>query len=82
MSRLSRKNRTDIEFKGCGGLTDAFDDAVKGTWRINDDEYDYICQTATDNELDCLMFDCVTFSDKRHSLTVINKFVNDYKELK
>tara|TARA_R110000782_G_scaffold177708_1_gene268656 strand:- start:124 stop:372 length:249 start_codon:yes stop_codon:yes gene_type:complete len=82
MSRLSRKNRTDIEFKGCGGLTDAFDDAVKGTWRINDDEYDYICQTATDNELDSLMFDCVTFSDKRHSLTVINKFVNDYKELK
>lgn len=43
MSRLKRKNRTDIEFKGCSGITDMMDDAVKQSWRINDEEFDFIC---------------------------------------
>lgn len=38
-TRLERRGRTDIVFKGSGGLFDAMDDVVKGTWRINDDEF-------------------------------------------
>ena len=51
MTRFERKNRTDINYKGCGGITDALDDMIKQLWRINDDEYDYLCETLTDEEL-------------------------------
>lgn len=31
---------------------DAFDDAIKQLWRINDEEYDYILEISSDEELD------------------------------
>jgi hypothetical protein len=34
MTRFERKNRTDIIYKGCGGITDAFDDMYKQLWRM------------------------------------------------
>jgi hypothetical protein len=51
MTRFERKNRTDIIYKGCGGITDAFDDMYKQLWRINDDEYDYLCETLSNEDL-------------------------------
>lgn len=75
MTRLERKFRTDIEYKGCGGLNDAFDDAFKDGFRVNDDEYDYICSEATDKELDDILKPLKTFADKRQALIILNKLV-------
>ena len=55
MSRLDRKKRDDIVYKGCGGITDILDDAIKEGWRINDDELDYIAEFASDDELDIIL---------------------------
>ena len=57
MTRLIRKKRTDIKLnlnqKSKNGLTDLMDDVMKSVWRINDDEYDYICENLSDDDL-CL----------------------------
>lgn len=81
MSRLSRKNRTDIIIKGHGGITDAFDDAIKETWRIDDDEYDYIAEFADDEILDLLVSDMslLTITEKKRAITLINNKIDEYK---
>ncbi len=76
MSREQRKLRTDIVFKGCGGLTDAFDDAMKSVWYINDEEYDYICENATDEELDLFLGGNGKFSDMKKSLTIVDRMID------
>lgn len=77
MSREQRKLRTDIVFKGCGGLTDAFDDAIKSVWYINDEEYDYICENATDEELDLFLGGNGKFSDMKKALTTVDKLIDE-----
>lgn len=75
-TRLERKNRTDIVFKGSGGLTDAFDDAFKYLWRINDEEFDYISETLTDEEIQLIVSDFETISDIKIALNIINNCLN------
>lgn len=77
MSRLVRKNRTDIIYQNRGGILDAFDDALKGTWYINDSEYDYIAENATDEELDMIV-GCETFSEKKKALIVVDSLLTKY----
>jgi hypothetical protein len=68
--------RPEIKFKTSGGLFDAFDNAVKGGLNITDEEYDFICENATDEELDDLLIDqSSTFSEKRSCLKVRNKYL-------
>lgn len=81
MSRFSRKNRTDIDYKGCGGLADAFDDVMKQAWYINDDEYDYICEHTSDDELYMIVDADKSFSNKRDALIVVDKYVLEFKQL-
>jgi len=80
MSRLERKNRSDIEFMGYGGLTDAFDDLIKDQWRINDDEYNWICEFASNEELDHFLprIKPLTFSEKRDSIKCVNELLIKY----
>lgn len=80
MSRLKRKKRTDIIYKGCGGLTDAFDDALKQTWYINDEEYDFIAQNATDEELDLFLNLKPTRDNMRKALMVVDKLLDDFNK--
>ena len=42
MSRISRKNRTDLGLKSSGGVFDLFDNVIKEVWRVNDEESDFI----------------------------------------
>ena len=44
-----------VKLKGSGGMTDIFDDAVKQLFNITDDEYDFICENATDDDLDLFL---------------------------
>lgn len=81
-----KKLRPEIKFKGFGGLTDAFDDAIKGSFNITDKEYDFICENATDEDLDLFLNgfggldSAPTFTDKRKALEVRNKYLNLYNK--
>lgn len=75
MTRLSRKHRTDIEYKNCGGILDIFDDAMKGIWIVNDDEYDYVCEHATEEELDYFVTELDTYSKKKQALLILDKLL-------
>jgi hypothetical protein len=72
MTRFERKNRTDIFYKGYGGITDAFDDMYKQLWRINDDEYDYLCETLTDEELSDITPEFKSISQIKKAISIVN----------
>lgn len=82
MYRLKRKNWT---FKDIGFIVNkndifsSIDNLVKGTFRINDLEFDYICDNATDEELDILIEECENFSEKRKLLITVNKLIESYE---
>ncbi len=82
-----KKLRPEIKFKGFGGLIDVFDDAIKGSFNITDEEYDFICENATDEDLDLFLngfggLDSEpTFTDKRKALEVRKKYLTLFNEL-
>jgi hypothetical protein len=79
-----KNTRPEIEFKGRGGITDVFDDFIKGAFNITDEEYDFICENASDKELDEFLgglgsFETLaTFSEKKKSLEIRNKYLSLY----
>lgn len=76
MSRLARRNREDIVIKGCGGLNDIFDDLMKSAWRISDDEYDYILENSTDEELDLILLnEKITISEIKKAMIHVDKWL-------
>lgn len=80
MTRLERKNRTDIIYKGCGSLHNALDDAIKSAWRINDDEYDFLCEFASDEVLEMMTNDKPKhYSGMKKQLNLINEALAEYK---
>ena len=78
--------RPEVKIKGCGGLIDAFDDAIKGLFNITDDEYDFICENATDEELDIFLSGFggldskPTFTEKRKGLEIRNKYLEQFNK--
>ena len=84
MSRLERKNRTfgDIGYKHEGGMFDLFDNSIKTAYRINDEEYDYICEKATDAELELVITETPTFKQKRQIISILNNYLKKYYDSK
>jgi hypothetical protein len=76
--RIERRKWTnkDIGFKTSGGPTDLFDNAIKSVLRINDNEYDLICENATDEELELILKEELLFIEKRKLLMILNKYLN------
>jgi hypothetical protein len=83
MERLKRKNRTieDFGLKSQGGLEDLFDNAIKSAYRINDEEYDFICENATDEDLDFLLNEKPNISEKIMIMRVLNKYLIEFEKL-
>jgi hypothetical protein len=81
MSRLARKNRTakELGILSQGGFLDAIDNEVKETLRINDKEYDYLCEVATDEELSLVTNDSFTYSEKRDLIEMLNKHLKGFE---
>ena len=79
MTRFERKNRTDINYKGCGGINDALDDMIKQLWRINDDEYDYLCENLTDDELCTIIPEFKSISQIKEAINITNKYLSNYE---
>lgn len=80
MTRLERKGRTDIRYMNSGGIFDAFDDVIKSVWRINDEEYDYICEMATDEELMLLIDEKLTFSNAKKAISLVNNLIKQFNQ--
>ena len=79
MTRFERKNRTDINYKGCGGINDALDDMIKQLWRINDDEYDYLCENLTDEELCTILPEFKNISQIKDAINITNRYLSNYE---
>lgn len=84
MLRLSRKNRTDedLGILSSGGIFDLFDNSVKFAFRINDEELDYLCKSLPEEELDLMVKDDYTFSEKRKLLETLSKNLKEFYEIK
>lgn len=82
MTRLQRRNRTDIIYKGRGGLFDALDDAIKQGWRITDEEYDYLLDLDTDAERYLIIDEQSTRQEIKESLIFINAHLENYCQAK
>lgn len=77
MTRLERKKWPSEKFGilGKGGLFDAFDDAVKSSARMTDNEYDKYCEIATDEQLDLLLNEKLSFANKRNLLIFLKNHI-------
>ena len=77
MTRLERSNWTEemIGIKNSGGISALFDNYFKTNMRITDKEYDYICEIATDEEMEVLAQERLSFSEKRRLLVFLKKHV-------
>lgn len=84
MSRLLRRYRTNKEcgIKTSGGLTDLFDNLIKSTWRLTDEEFDNILKKMTDEEMDLFLTEKPTFEEKRKMIILVERLLNlsEYRE--
>ena len=83
MSRISRRKWTAKEYgtettKGVCGLMDAI---FKENLRITDDEYDFIAENATDDELFYLLEEHPTFAIRRKIISIVNEYTNEYSKI-
>ena len=80
ISRCKRKFRDKKELKlvNKGGITDLFDNVIKESFRITDDEYDYIVENVSDDEIGYLVSEEMTFSEKRECLKIIEKYLTKF----
>jgi hypothetical protein len=78
--------RPEVKIKGSGGLHDIFDNAIKGLFNITDEEYDFICENASDEEINTFLaaFGGLetepTFTEKRKGLEIRNKYLEQYNK--
>jgi hypothetical protein len=76
--------RPEIKIKSSGGLPDLFDNSIKQLFNITDGEYDFICENASDEEINTFLgvFGGLesepTFTEKRKGLEVRNKYLEQY----
>jgi hypothetical protein len=78
--------RPEVEqcIRGCGGLHDAFDDLIKTFYNITDDEYDYIADNTSDDELSIFISALgglkkpSTFAERRQGLVMRNHYIEKY----
>ncbi len=62
---------------GMHGVTDLLDDLIVSQFNITDDEFDFICEHATDEELDSFVLtEDASFADRRKAIEIRNKYVN------
>jgi hypothetical protein len=83
MTRLERSKWTEemVGIKNSGGIADLFDNYFKTNMRITNKEYDHICEIATDEEMEVLAQEELSFSEKRRLLEFLKKHVYEKTEV-
>lgn len=77
MSRINRKFWTPKDFgiKETGNLIDVFDNHIKSVYRINDQEFDYLCEVFDDSQIELFVTDNPTYAQKRALITLLNLYI-------
>lgn len=77
MSRINRKFWTpkDLGIKETGNLIDVFDNHIKSVYRINDQEFDYLCEVFDDSQIELFVTDNPTYAQKRALITLLNLYI-------
>ena len=57
-------------------ILDMTDNMIKSYLRITDEELDFICEYAADDELMMLTKIKTSFSDRRGIINILNKYIN------
>lgn len=80
MKRLDRKNdkTIDLGIKSAGMINDLFDNEIKLAFRITDEEYDYMAEKMTDEELGLLLEEKRTFAEKRKLIKMLDEYLKKY----
>lgn len=84
MGRIERKDKMtygNIGYKQSGGVFDLFDNQIKTAYRINDAEYDHLCEVMTDDESEIFITENPTFAQKRQMIQLLNKHINYENQL-
>jgi hypothetical protein len=81
-----KKIKDLVEIKSQVGIFDLIDNIIKESYNINDSEYVFICENATDSEIEILV-DLLdnpekSFSDIRIALNTRNKYLKRYENEK
>ena len=77
--------REDIELAKAGGFFDLVDNLIKTAFNITDEEYDYICEHATEEEIEEFVLALgsnegpSTFTQRRRALEIRNKYLIQIK---
>ena len=81
-----KKVRPEIETKNSGGIFDMFDNMLKLAFNITDEEYDYIVENCSDEEIGKLvaafgkMDTPSTFAERRAALEVRNTYLKQMND--
>jgi hypothetical protein len=84
MTRFERKWRKDVKLAintpvVKHTITDLMDDYFKTLWRINDEEYDYIVEVATDAEMYSMVIgESSSISDMKMAIRLVNTMVDNF----
>lgn len=61
-------------------IFDLFDDVIKSAFNINDAEYDFIAEKASDEDLNILLIEEPTFQQRRKMIEIRTKYLQQYNE--
>lgn len=74
--------RKEIHLVTEGDMLDLIDNVIKAGFNITDEELDFICETATDEEVEVItaalgtIDEGSTFSERRSALIIRNKYLD------
>lgn len=74
MERIKRRNfdKSFYNIKNKCDILDLIDNNIKLTLRINDDEYNHLCDVLTDDEIKIFTaLNKISFNDKRNLITIL-----------
>ena len=81
-SRIKRRNRNyeELKIKNSGGIFDLVDNTMKETYRITDNEYDYLCEKLSDDEMNLFSLENLSFTQKKEILIILTKHLTNYNK--
>jgi hypothetical protein len=84
MIRLDRKLGFIIDgLMGGAGIAGLVDYTVMEAFRITDEEYDYLCENMSDSEMDLFIrAGNLSFSDKRILITMLDRYIKKFNDIK
>lgn len=82
MSRLERRFRTEKELgiMSKGGALDLFDNVIKTVFRIDDNQFNYMCDVMSESEISLFTSENLSFSGKRDLLKMVEGHLLNYNK--